>query len=420
MTAILLTVRPDDPKSRKDVRLLTSLAEQLANGEPVSWGGSFEYGTYPGKVYLLEQSKQGFAILGFGDARNVTIPVVPPGQSSTASIKFERLVGPKSQLVFANEAELLGIANRAFWEAERNVGTALEPQMATALEKLVADRSPVSRDGSQSEIASLSFSRFCESLGTPLRNMRWSWSAISSDARRAVFTVWDDLIQGDTYELWSPRDTDINDRNGAIEIRKIAESALANGAEVLGIRCYALDPAAVPRRRRAYDEKRLLVLRIFRRGADIAVRILGDAETDMVRSGALLSRDVRYSAASGDDSLDDLGQPPPGSDIPTRGTGGGGSAYQRDAEVRAYVLKRAKGKCEYCGIPGFAMAGGRRYLETHHVISLANQGPDRVDNVIAVCANDHRQAHYGDNAVEIERKMLGILKRIAGAAKINA
>jgi 5-methylcytosine-specific restriction protein A len=31
------------------------------------------------------------------------------------------------------------------------------------------------------------------------------------------------------------------------------------------------------------------------------------------------------------------------------------------------------------------------YLETHHVISLSEQGPGKVTNVIALCPNDHRR-----------------------------
>lgn len=66
----------------------------------------------------------------------------------------------------------------------------------------------------------------------------------------------------------------------------------------------------------------------------------------------------------------------------------------RSAEVRKKVLQRAKGFCEYCGEPGFQMANGAVYLETHHVVPLADAGPDEEWNVIAICPNDHRRAHY--------------------------
>ncbi|MGA8670336.1 MAG: hypothetical protein WB679_10695 [Terracidiphilus sp.] len=36
-------------------------------------------------------------------------------------------------------------------------------------------------------------------------------------------------------------------------------------------------------------------------------------------------------------------------------------------------------------------------------------------NVIALCPNDHREAHFGKGAKEIERKMILILKRLNGS-----
>lgn len=69
--------------------------------------------------------------------------------------------------------------------------------------------------------------------------------------------------------------------------------------------------------------------------------------------------------------------------------------YVRDQKVRDAVLERADGRCEYCGIEGFETRNGRHYLEAHHVISLAKQGADRLSNVIALCATDHRRAHFG-------------------------
>jgi len=80
--------------------------------------------------------------------------------------------------------------------------------------------------------------------------------------------------------------------------------------------------------------------------------------------------------------------------------------YERDPKVREAVLQRAQGRCEYCGQPGFLMGDGRRYLETHHIIALANEGADKPTNVIAVCANDHREAHFGQRRVAIELEMI--------------
>jgi predicted HNH restriction endonuclease len=59
------------------------------------------------------------------------------------------------------------------------------------------------------------------------------------------------------------------------------------------------------------------------------------------------------------------------------------------------VLARAGGRCEWCGQPGFPMANGQVYLETHHVIPLAERGLDIPGNVVALCPNHHREAHHG-------------------------
>jgi hypothetical protein len=72
-----------------------------------------------------------------------------------------------------------------------------------------------------------------------------------------------------------------------------------------------------------------------------------------------------------------------------------GYAYVRDLKLREKIIRRANGVCEYCGLQGFLQEGGGRYLEGHHVIHLKNQGPDSLTNLIALCASDHREVHFG-------------------------
>jgi len=84
--------------------------------------------------------------------------------------------------------------------------------------------------------------------------------------------------------------------------------------------------------------------------------------------------------------------------------------FKRDPRVRAFVVHRAAGCCEYCHEPGFMTRDGKHYVETHHIIALAQQGPDSPKNVIALCANHHRQAHFGSDADTLERKFLEILE----------
>jgi hypothetical protein len=41
-------------------------------------------------------------------------------------------------------------------------------------------------------------------------------------------------------------------------------------------------------------------------------------------------------------------------------------------------LRRANGRCEFCGRLGFITPDGGRYLESRHVIALANDGKNRL------------------------------------------
>lgn len=104
------------------------------------------------------------------------------------------------------------------------------------------------------------------------------------------------------------------------------------------------------------------------------------------------------------DAIDDLG-----SDTPSR-VKGLITSYARDPNVRRAVMQRAGGTCEYCGELGFVSLNGERYLECHHIIALANDGADRMTNVIALCADDHRKAHYSEQRSSIEKEMIDIVK----------
>jgi len=91
-----------------------------------------------------------------------------------------------------------------------------------------------------------------------------------------------------------------------------------------------------------------------------------------------------------------------------------GYAYVRDQALREKVLRRANGVCEYCGREGFLQEGGGKYLEAHHVIHLKNQGPDSFANLIALCANDHREVHFGTlkRQRQMDAEMLAIIARL--------
>ena len=107
------------------------------------------------------------------------------------------------------------------------------------------------------------------------------------------------------------------------------------------------------------------------------------------------------------DAIDDIG-----TDVPRR-IMASVISYARDPKIREAVQRRADGKCELCGELGFLRVDGTRYLECHHIIALANDGEDRMTNVIALCPNDHREAHFGKRRDELEKDMIRKI-RLAG------
>lgn len=92
------------------------------------------------------------------------------------------------------------------------------------------------------------------------------------------------------------------------------------------------------------------------------------------------------------------------------------SAYPRSVEVRRSVLLRAAGICECCSAPGFKTSGGAIYLETHHVVPLSEKGPDVEWNVVAICPNDHRRAHFGEDRAAIRDRLVAKLLALFPAA----
>jgi 5-methylcytosine-specific restriction protein A len=85
------------------------------------------------------------------------------------------------------------------------------------------------------------------------------------------------------------------------------------------------------------------------------------------------------------------------------------SLFIRDPKQRNKVLEHSNGKCELCDSVGFHMPSGALYMETHHIITLSEDGADVADNMIALCPNDLREAHYGVQSKKLRREMLSII-----------
>jgi 5-methylcytosine-specific restriction protein A len=248
---------------------------------------------------------------------------------------------------------------------------------------------------------SLSLTAYLASLGCRLR-IGWYWSAASEDKKRVIFTIWDDQIENNEYLLLPSAEVDWKYLPGAYELRRHFPLARSPGAEVYGVLCHAVDGSATRRERQYFNEHELVRLHIREVNGDW-VALLGDVvPASYVRNG------VQAPPTIGD-ALNDV-EVPLGAENPEAAPTERGSRIIRDAMVREYVLLRANGKCEYCGKEGFLMPNNKRYLECHHVDALASGGPDTVHNVIALCANDHREAHYGINRTEIGIEMLKVIK----------
>lgn len=64
-----------------------------------------------------------------------------------------------------------------------------------------------------------------------------------------------------------------------------------------------------------------------------------------------------------------------------------------------------------CGEPApFYNKNGKLYLEFHHVITLANGGPDVVYNTVAICPKCHKRIHVLNNREDTEKLEKILLK----------
>lgn len=88
---------------------------------------------------------------------------------------------------------------------------------------------------------------------------------------------------------------------------------------------------------------------------------------------------------------------PRGNATPQKSTPNG-TSFVRDPLVKAWVLDNSKGTCEACGEPApFTLDDLSPFLEVHHMVPLAEDGPDVVENAVAVCPNCHRRCHLSSD-----------------------
>ena len=84
---------------------------------------------------------------------------------------------------------------------------------------------------------------------------------------------------------------------------------------------------------------------------------------------------------------------------------------ERNQYIAEYTKERAKGICDLCGEEApFKDKSGRPYLESHHVITLADNGPDAIYNTVAICPNCHRKIHVLNKKEDMEKLAKVIMK----------
>lgn len=75
----------------------------------------------------------------------------------------------------------------------------------------------------------------------------------------------------------------------------------------------------------------------------------------------------------------------------------------RDPYIAEYAKQRANGVCQLCGENApFLDAKGRPYLESHHIIWLAEGGADSIGNTVALCPNCHRKMHIVKDQEDVD------------------
>lgn len=84
---------------------------------------------------------------------------------------------------------------------------------------------------------------------------------------------------------------------------------------------------------------------------------------------------------------------------------------ERNQYISEYTKERAKGICDLCGkVAPFKDKNGKPYLESHHVVTLAENGPDAIYNTVAICPNCHRKIHVLHSREDMDKLSKTIMK----------
>ena len=84
------------------------------------------------------------------------------------------------------------------------------------------------------------------------------------------------------------------------------------------------------------------------------------------------------------------------------------AAYDRDQIVVALRKRLAGYRCEVVGCQSeqFQTESGELFVEVHHIVQLADGGPDVLENTVAVCPTHHRLLHHGKDRLALKAQLL--------------
>ncbi|WP_206483264.1 HNH endonuclease [Thalassotalea sp. G2M2-11] len=140
--------------------------------------------------------------------------------------------------------------------------------------------------------------------------------------------------------------------------------------------------------------------------ASIIEELIYELEGNSAPPVAAFEEKIRASLKKGIKSPPEGNQSPGTSSSPV-------TQFVRDPAVVAWVLNVAQKNCECCKQKApFEKDDGSPFLEVHHVLRLADGGPDVISNAVALCPNCHRELHYGVNRAKLTERLYESIKRL--------
>jgi 5-methylcytosine-specific restriction enzyme A len=243
----------------------------------------------------------------------------------------------------------------------------------------------------------MSRKKFIEANGATCDNWTWSWSFVNHEDKVVIFGAWEVEQDGMMVKILA-RDWEFDDngrkKSGYGQALRHIQLVAENGYQLMTFpqkhpddwdRDSNAGVAVIDGFSPTLQPRDLITVEDSWYALDsIAWEPSEDFESYVKRSDV-----IRFSNR-GENVL----AKPEGNERPST-TSSSTTLYYRDPAVRAWVLSENDGSCEACGNDApFSTLDGSPFLEVHHLVRLADGGPDVVENALAVCPNCHRRLHH--------------------------